>query len=258
MKKVWLSFLRKVDILSMRERAILFVLCSVGVLMIGFTFLIEPQLKLQKTLKTQQQTHQMQMGVLQEELAQLSGAMRGDPDAEIKARLNEAKARLRLMDSDLSNLQKNLVAPDKMDTLLQNILKRNKRLQLISLKSFPVVNLFDVAKASDSAANASASASASAAEAATNAASTANQVLPSSSGNKVSTLNTDELSIYKHEVELVLEGNYLDMLAYIKELEAMPEQVYWSRGSLNVLEYPKASLSLQIFTLSLEKKWLNL
>lgn len=254
MKKIWLSFLRKIDILSMRERAILFVLCSVGVLMIGFTFLIEPQLKLQKTLKTQQQTHQMQMGILQEELAQLSGAMRGDPDAEIKARLNEAKARLLLMDSDLSNLQKNLVAPDKMDTLLQNILKRNKRLQLISLKSFPVVNLFDVAKTSDSAANASASA----AEAATNAASTANQVLPSSSGSKIGTLNTDELSIYKHEVELVLEGNYLDMLAYIKELEAMPEQVYWSRGSLNVLEYPKASLSLQIFTLSLEKKWLNL
>ncbi len=254
MKKVWLSFLRKVDILSMRERAILFVLCSVGVLMIGFTFLIEPQLKLQKTLKTQQQTHQMQMGILQEELAQLSGAMRGDPDAEIKARLNEAKARLLLMDSDLSNLQKNLVAPDKMDTLLQNILKRNKRLQLISLKSFPVVNLFDVAKTSDSAANASASAT----EAATNTVSTANQGLPSSSGSKIATLNSDELSIYKHEVELVLEGNYLDMLAYIKELEAMPEQVYWSRGSLNVLEYPKASLSLQIFTLSLEKKWLNL
>ncbi len=256
MKKIWLSFLRKIDILSMRERAILFVLCSVGVLMIGFTFLIEPQLKLQKTLKTQQHTHQMQMGVLQEELAQLSGAMRGDPDAEIKARLNEAKARLLLMDSDLSNLQKNLVAPDKMDTLLQNILKRNKRLQLISLKSFPVVNLFDVAKASDGAANASASASAT--EAATNTVSTANQGLPSSSGSKIATLNSDELSIYKHEVELVLEGNYLDMLAYIKELEAMPEQVYWSRGSLNVLEYPKASLSLQIFTLSLEKKWLNL
>lgn len=254
MKKIWLSFLRKIDILSMRERAILFVLCSVGVLMIGFTFLIEPQLKLQKTLKTQQQTHQMQMGILQEELAQLSGAMRGDPDAEIKARLNEAKARLLLMDSDLSNLQKNLVAPDKMDTLLQNILKRNKRLQLISLKSFPVVNLFDVAKTSDSAANASASAT----EAATNTVSTANQGLPSSSGSKIATLNSDELSIYKHEVELVLEGNYLDMLAYIKELEAMPEQVYWSRGSLNVLEYPKASLSLQIFTLSLEKKWLNL
>lgn len=254
MKKIWLSFLRKIDILSMRERAILFVLCSVGVLMIGFTFLIEPQLKLQKTLKTQQQTHQMQMGILQEELAQLSGAMRGDPDAEIKARLNEAKARLLLMDSDLSNLQKNLVAPDKMDTLLQNILKRNKRLQLISLKSFPVVNLFDVAKTSDSAANASASAT----EAATNTVSTANQGLPSSSGSKIGTLNTDELSIYKHEVELVLEGNYLEMLAYIKELEAMPEQVYWSRGSLNVLEYPKASLSLQIFTLSLEKKWLNL
>lgn len=249
MKKVWFSLLAKIDALSMRERVILFALCSVGVLLLGFTFLIEPQLKLQKTFKTQQQTHQTQISVLQGELTQLSSSMQQDPDADVKARLTEAKARMTLMDADLSNLHKKLVAPEKMDALLQNILKRNKRLQLISLKSLPVMNLFEIEKPTDGTASAQATAQASA-----KVTTEANQL----AANKTTLINPDELSIYKHEVELVLEGNYLDMLAYTKDLESMPEQVYWSRANLQVIEYPKARLSLQIFTLSLEKKWLNL
>jgi MSHA biogenesis protein MshJ len=65
-------------------------------------------------------------------------------------------------------------------------------------------------------------------------------------------------AIYKHEVEIVFQGNYLDMLSYMRELESLPEQVYWNKGKLTVIEYPKASLTLNLFTLSLEKKWLNL
>jgi MSHA biogenesis protein MshJ len=175
--------------------------------------------------------------------------MQQDPDADVKARLAEAKARLALMDADLSNLHKKLVAPDKMDALLQNILKRNKRLQLISLKSLPVMNLYEIEKTTEGAATAQTTAQASA-----KVTTELNQVAL----NKLTTINPDELSIYKHEVELVLEGNYLDMLAYTKDLESMPEQVYWSRANLQVIEYPKARLSLQIFTLSLERKWLNL
>ena len=127
------------------------------------------------------------------------------------------------MDEDVGGFQKNLVNPERIDALLENILKHNKRLQLVSLKSLPVVNLL---------------------------------ALPSveATQNKAS----EEQSVYKHEVELVLTGNYLDMLAYMRELEAMPDRLYWSRSQLTVIEYPQASLSLNLFTLSLEKKWLNL
>lgn len=229
MKKIWLTMLHKIDALSVRERIILFVLCSAGILMLGFTFLIEPQLKIQKNLKTQDQSQRNQIALLELELQQLSSSAKLDPDAETKAKIDEAKLRLALMDKELTGLHTNLVQPDKMDVLLQSILKKNKRLQLISLKSFPVVNLMDLPKPSESVET------------------VVNNTAPA-----------DERSIYKHEVELVLEGNYLDMLAYLKELEAMPERVYWSRGNLQVIEYPKASLSLKIFTLSLEKKWLNL
>lgn len=238
MKKQLQALILKIDALSVRERSILFVLCTFGLLMVGFTLFIEPQLKQQKTLKMQHQTNQVQVRLLQEEIAQRSSTLKMDPDAEIKLKINDAKARLLLMDQDLLKLKKNLVQAEKMDGLLQEMLKRNKGLQLSSMKSLPVVNLMDIPLDQS-------------------AASKSPTVLVGNSS--VNTLaNQDERSIYKHEVELELQGNYLDMLAYIKALEAMPERVYWSRSSLTVLEYPKASLTLRLFTLSLEKKWLNL
>jgi MSHA biogenesis protein MshJ len=237
MKKQVQNLSQKIDALSERDRGILFVLCSLGVLMLGFILLVEPQMKLREILQTQHQANQNQIVVLQEEMAQRSAVLNVDPDVEVRAKLAEAKHRLLAMDKDLLILQKNLVQAEKINLLLENILKQNKALQLISLKSLPVVNLIAMPKAQETISQSSA-------------ATTAMPVV------NVST--PDELSIYKHEVELVLQGNYLDMLTYMRELEAMPERVYWSRSSFSVLEYPKASLRLNLFTLSLEKKWLNL
>ena len=237
MKKQMQNLLQKIDALSERDRVILFALCSLGVLMLGFILLVEPQMKLRKIFLAQHQANQTQIVVLQEEMTQLSASLSMDPDVAMRAKIAEAKQRLVAMDQDLLKLHKNLVQAEKMNQLLENILKQNKALQLISLKSLPVVNLIAMPKAQDP----------------------INQTVVATTAMPSENVNTpDAHSIYKHEVELVLQGNYLDMLTYMRELEAMPEQVYWSRASLSVLEYPKASLRLNLFTLSLEKKWLNL
>jgi MSHA biogenesis protein MshJ len=44
----------------------------------------------------------------------------------------------------------------------------------------------------------------------------------------------------------------------MQALESMPQQLYWSEREMQVLDYPKARLRLRLFTLSLEKSWLNL
>lgn len=248
MKKQFLNLLAKIDALTERERIILFVLATVGILMLGFSFVLEPQIKLRKIFSLQHQANQTQALALQEEIRQQSAVGNVDPDSEILTKIKEAKLRLLVLDEDLQKLQKNLVQADKIDVLLQGILKRNKALQLVSLKSLPVVNLVSPLKEQSASANQFNTAGAANANANAIASTTANT--PS--------IVVDDNSIYKHEVELVLQGNYLDMLNYMQALEAMPERVYWSRSSLQVLEYPKASLRLNLFTLSLEKKWLNL
>lgn len=214
---------RRIDGLSERERGILFVMITVIVLFVMKIAILDPQLKKQDAMKAQLQANQTQMAQLQSEMNMRMEKMGIDPDAEIKKRIANVKEHLQKIEKDLGGFQKNLVSPARVDAMLENILRHNKRLQLVSLKSLPVVNLMPVPNADEKAAT-----------------------------------TIEEQSIYKHEVELVLTGNYLDMLAYMRELEAMPERLYWGHSQLTVIEYPKAKLSLNLFTLSLEKKWLDL
>lgn len=217
------KFQKQVDALSERERGILFAVVIALALFAVQTWIIDPQLKKQASTKAQLQLNQKQIAELQSEMNSRLEKMGIDPDAAVKERIADARQSLQKMDEDLGGFQKNLVNSERMGALLEGILKRNQRLQLISLKSLPVVNLMALPTADDQHKKA-----------------------------------IDEQSIYKHEVELVLTGNYLDMLAYMRELEAMPERLYWGGSQLTVIEYPKARLSLNLFTLSLEKTWLNL
>jgi MSHA biogenesis protein MshJ len=247
MNKQWKILALKLDALSQRERAILFIAIGAVLLFLGHAVMWEPQLKQKKMLAIKHQQNLAQVSTMQVDIAQRTAALGFDPDAEMKQRITEARNRLQAMDEDMFGLQENLVRPEKMDVLLETILKRNKRLQLLSLRSLPVVDLMELSKIEGMIAPSQTNQSAPTSIAAT----TALDSLAMAAA-------IDERSIYKHEVELVLQGNYLDMLSYMRELEAMPERVYWSKSSLKVIEYPKASLSLHLFTLSLEKKWLNL
>jgi len=65
-------------------------------------------------------------------------------------------------------------------------------------------------------------------------------------------------TVYKHGVEITVQGAYLDMIGYMTELEGMPAQLFWGKARMSVDEYPQATLTLTLFTLSLDKKWLNI
>jgi len=64
--------------------------------------------------------------------------------------------------------------------------------------------------------------------------------------------------VYKHGVELVVKGNYTDLTQYLTRLEGLPWQMFWGKAELKVEEYPKAALTLTLFTLSLDKTWLRI
>jgi MSHA biogenesis protein MshJ len=64
--------------------------------------------------------------------------------------------------------------------------------------------------------------------------------------------------LYRHGVEVTVRGNYLDMVNYMEALEAMPTQLFWGRAQLEVEEYPGARLTLTLYTLSMDQKWMKL
>jgi MSHA biogenesis protein MshJ len=101
-------------------------------------------------------------------------------------------------------------------------LKKNGKLKLIELQTLPVKGLLENA---------------------------------SEDKNKIS---KQELPVFKHGVEITIEGNYLDLLDYVAELEKMPWHVLWSKAALNAEHYPDSQLKLTVYTLSLDKTWLSI
>ncbi|MFZ6813670.1 MSHA biogenesis protein MshJ [Undibacterium sp. Rencai35W] len=243
LRQQWTNFAAKIDKLSLRERCITFAVLVMAIMLGANTFFIEPQFLKQKTLSEKIKQEQAQISAIQAEIAQKITIKQVDPDAENKQRLLSAQQQLAELEKRMQHVQKDLIPPEKMGTLLENILKRNQKLQLVSLKTLPVSS---VAEEVDINARA---------------VPVINPVInPAGAPASVAAdgLIAENGVIYKHGFEIVVSGNYLDMLTYMRELEQMPEQVYWSKARIRVDTYPTASLTLTLFTLSLEKKWLNL
>jgi len=64
--------------------------------------------------------------------------------------------------------------------------------------------------------------------------------------------------LYRHGVEIRLEGNYSQLQTYLAELEKLPQRLLWGPLSYRVIDYPRAEMTLTVYTLSPDKTWLTL
>lgn len=232
MKRYWQIFAEKVDSLKLRERVLIFVAAAaVAGTLIG-TILLEPQLSRQKIFLREVKQKEGQIAVIQVQIQSLVISRDTDPDEPLRPRIAELRQKLAAMNAALQERQKNLVPPGEMAALLEDILGKNQRLHLVSLKTLPAMSL---AEERESKARVGA-----AAEIA------GERGKPSKQG-----------WIYKHGVEITVQGGYLDLLQYLVSLESLPRQMFWGEASLKAGEYPVATLTLTLYTLSLDKAWLS-
>jgi MSHA biogenesis protein MshJ len=62
---------------------------------------------------------------------------------------------------------------------------------------------------------------------------------------------------YVHPVEIVVEGSYLDVLAYLHALENLEWRFYWRLLELESTTYPRNRVHIELSTLSLDKDWIG-
>ena len=65
-------------------------------------------------------------------------------------------------------------------------------------------------------------------------------------------------ALYRHGVELTVEGRYADLLDYLKALEASPQRLLWGGLQLKVLQHPQVLLTLRLHTLSTDAHWVEI
>ncbi|MES2325318.1 MAG: hypothetical protein V4633_23930 [Pseudomonadota bacterium] len=214
----------QIDAKSVRERALMFAAAAAFIVFLVFSTLLNPLVARQKALRAEISQQQNNMSGIDAEITATVLAHQRDPDVQARARLAAVKGDTAVLNARLRGMQAGLVPPERIAPMLETILRSNGRLRLLGLKSIAVSPL--VARPDNVALNA--------------------PVVPAAS------------AIYRHGVELTVFGNYLDMVAYMNALESMPTQLFWGKANLEVQEYPNARLTLTLYTLSLDEKWMTL
>ena len=253
MKALWLSWCARVDALTLRERVIVFGAAATVIVLICNTFLLGPLFARRAQLNDQIKQQNNNIVGLNDEITAKITAFDVDPDAAARKRLAEVNAQVAVLDGGLRAMQQGLVAPERIVPMLDTILKSNGRLHVMALKTLPVSGLSDPPPGETRPAEARPG------EPATAAAAQAAATAPGLAKDGTTTaVVTPAQLLYRHGVEITVEGSYLDMVSYMSALEAMPTQLFWGKAALEVPQYPRARLTLTLYTLSLDQKWMKL
>ena len=233
MRRYWEPVRAKIDDMSLRERAMIFAAATFMVIALMNAALLNPLLSEQKILSAQVVQQNEKAKELQGQIQNLLQAKQDSERSPLRVRLTQLKQQLREQDNYLQSRRDRLVEPEKMAALLEQVLNKNDKLQLVSLKTLPVSPLIEKPIA-DGGAN--------------------SPDVPKRPGaNQQDT----KKQIFKHGVQITVRGGYLEMLRYITALEKMPTQMFWGEASLSVEKYPDALLTLTVYTLSMDKIWLT-
>jgi MSHA biogenesis protein MshJ len=139
-----------------------------------------------------------------------------DPHHAAVLRATELQQQTTALDSRIAGTANGFVPASKMIDVLQNVLERQSRLKLVSIRNLPMRSLVDAPDAA----------------------------IP-------------QTPPYLHSIEVIVDGRYVDIQDYVRQLEALPWKFRWSELELSTLKYPVNRVRLHLSTLSMDATWLG-
>lgn len=211
----------RIDALSLRERGILF-LVILGVLFWIASNLVFSSLRLeQQRLERDVRSKLTSLQSLSDQSQAIKAQLAQDPEAQALARIAGLKQKLATDEAAVANIIRGLVLPHDMPRLVQQILAKNRALQVIKMENLPA-EVMDQGAASPA---------------------------PAGGANTAA-------QVYRHGMRIELRGRYVDIVRYLRALEGMPSKVFWGEVRFESETYPISRVSLVIYTISLNQAWL--
>jgi MSHA biogenesis protein MshJ len=137
MKKLLQHYAERIDAATLRQRLLIFVAATLVLLLFGNALFLQPQRAKQKRLVAETAQYQKELNTLQVQMSRMvAGA--ADPDAASGKRIAALRAELSILNSRLAGEERRFTAPERMRTVLEEMLGRNKGLTLVDLRTLPV------------------------------------------------------------------------------------------------------------------------
>lgn len=217
-KQRYESLQTRIDALSLRERAMIFVAISAVLYVLWDSFLMSPLTSEQRDLLSRNDSLRTQISALDTEISGVMARHNVDPDSEERKQLAELDKQLQQVDRQISEMVSGLIEPGQMAQILETVLQQQQGLEFIRLENLGRVALVDVSdeRSSDNA-----------------------------------------QGIFRHSMRLELEGSFAQALAYLRALETLPWQFRWDEVKLTMQQYPRANIVIRVHTLSLQEGWIG-
>ena len=214
---------KKVNEMSMRERWMLAITGFVLVVGILDFFFIQPMRDQRALFEQQINTIRSQQSDFTQQQEELAVQIESDPAMVMQRQIEGLEKSISRDEARLQEFTKSLVSPIEMTDMLRELVNQNKGLKLIELENLAVAPLI---------------------------------AEPNETKEEAESGNND-FGLFRHQVRLVFEGNYTDTVEYLRKLEKIDNKFYWQRFDYQVLNYPKARVTLNIYTLSTQQWWIG-
>lgn len=212
MKGYWLSLAAKVDAMSLRERIFILMAGLALIWMPGYTFWLEPAYARIVAMRVQLSGAEKSRHELESQLSMVRSVAKTDPDAVLRGQLLHLRQRLHGVDEKMSLETVDLIAPERMPMVLQNLLASTPGVTLskiYSMSSQPMLG------------------------------------------------DNDKINLFQHGIHIELKGSFFALVNYLQKIEALPERFYWRSLDYRVGNYPDATVTLELYTLSTSKDFIR-
>ena len=227
MNAPWVKLAARYDALQVRERSLVAVGLLFGIILIGYSLFIDPALKSAQQAERSAVEQRAQLAGVRAQMLALQSPSQ-NPDVAAHVELDGLKKQLGELAVRLQVMEGSLVPPQQMSTMLEDMIGARTGLRLLSLKTLPVAPLLE--KKAD----------------------IADKVVANSATRPEGPL----AGLFRHGIEIKLEGSYAELTAYLERLEQSKMKLLWSNVSLSAEKHPKLVLTLTVYTLSLDRAWL--
>lgn len=216
-------------LLEPREQWLSYVVALAVVAMLYMLLLGDPltqrvakQQALSKTAQLNQQAALLGLADLQAKLA-------ADPNAAYRSALLTAQASSELMIAEVDHDTAGLLPPAKMRAVLQELLRAQPKLRLLTLQSFSV----PLELAAEQPVKPS--------------------LTPAEPEAKA------PVTLYRHGLKMSLQGGYFDLLVYLQAIQASGWKLHWDSLDYQVDSAgpTQAKITLVLYTLSREAGWIG-
>lgn len=215
MIRQWLKQLAtRLDALTLRERGFVLIAIVAVLFLLWDTFMMQPLYHEQETNEQKIAEKRQSIDKLAQTLQEVTQRSGNNPNERLQSEQQELQRQIAQLDERLGTEAANIISPRRMATVLQEVLRRQGALRLIAVRSLPAEPVLALDSAED-------------------------MILP---GN-----------IYRHGIEIEVEGRYLDLLAYLRDIESLPHAFVWDQLEIATEKYPRNRIRFRVYTLSLSE-----